>query len=348
MKDAGQKVAGNVKHVWIPILIGLSVVGIILWNEFDPSDFDTLIIDIQFYAGLSAALVFFVIQFMLMTYRFRLLSSEQLSMKQSFEVNSLVEFTSAVTPGIVGGSTLLIWFLNREGLNMGKSTAITITCLFLDELFFSLSCGVILLFTTLDDLFSNTPVLYSGISIVFFSLYVVIVLYTVMLYISLFVKPSWTAKVLLLVFSLPGLRKWKHNIEILNKDLEICAREMKQKSFAFWMQAFMISAVSWIFRYMIVNAILFAFNTGGNQLLALARQFVLWILMIVSPTPGGSGLSEYMFKVYYADYFSSSSIALMAGVCWRFFSYYTNLIIGVFIIPAWLRRKKQTSITEKL
>lgn len=54
---------------------------------------------------------------------------------------------------------------------------------------------------------------------------------------------------------------------------------------------------------------------------------------------GGSGLNEFMFKVYYADFFPSNDVTntLLVVVLWRLITYYTYLLAGVSIVPQWIR-----------
>lgn len=70
-----------------------------------------------------------------LTWRFRTLTDHDITWGQALRVNMLCEFTSAVTPSTVGGSSFGMIYLTGEGLNFGRSTAIMITTLFLDELF---------------------------------------------------------------------------------------------------------------------------------------------------------------------------------------------------------------------
>lgn len=72
--------------------------------------------------------------------------------------------------------------------------------------------------------------------------------------------------------------------------------------FYLWLKAFGITCLAWISRYLVVNALLIAFTTSGSLLLAFVRQLILWVVMTISPTPGGSGVSEYMFREYYTDF----------------------------------------------
>ena len=82
-----------------------------------------------------------------------------------------------------------------------------------------------------------------------------------------------------------------------------------------------------------------AFVPVHNHLLVFGRQLILWVVMSISPTPGGSGVSEYAFKEYYSDFFSSNSTIIFITLIWRLISYYLYLFLGVLLIPNWIKRK---------
>lgn len=140
-------------------------------------------------------------------------------------------------------------------------------------------------------------------------------------------------------FVLPLLRRWKKAIEELTDNFSgKFSSNQWQTHFVFWLKAFGLTCSAWVSRYLVVNALLFAFTTDGSQLVAFVRQLILWVVMTVSPTPGGSGISEYMFQVYYADFFSVSGMALVVAFVWRIITYYMYLMVGVCIIPGWLKK----------
>ncbi|MCP9612629.1 lysylphosphatidylglycerol synthase transmembrane domain-containing protein [Coprobacter tertius] len=324
-------------YVLIPVIIGLVVVGIMFYKEVDPSIFMHL--------KFTPASVFFIfLAFLLMfgrdlglMWRYRKVSDNRLTWRQAFRVNMLCEFTSAVTPSAVGGSSLIVVFLNREGIDAGRSTTLMITCLFLDELFFVISCLLVCLFFSFDDLFGTSVVFTRGVSILFYTIYALITLWTVFLYLALFKKPEWVRSFLNRLFSMKWLRHWQQPVARMADDLVHSSHDIAGRPAKFWAGAFGATIVSWTSRYLVVNALLLAFSSGGNHLLAFARQFVLWQVMAVSPTPGGSGLSEYMFTQYYHDFFPVVGMALVAAFLWRIITYYMYLAIGVCIVPAWLR-----------
>ena len=61
------------------------------------------------------------------------------------------------------------------------------------------------------------------------------------------------------------------------------------------------------------------------EVITFGRQLLLWIVMVASPTPGGSGLSEFAFKEYYNDIALGSGPILIITVIWRIISYYLYL-----------------------
>ena len=123
--------------------------------------------------------------------------------------------------------------------------------------------------------------------------------------------------------------------------------DFRHKSFLWWVRAFLATALSWTSRFMVVFAIFLAFGIDADQVMIVARQLVVWVVLTVCPTPGGSGVSEWIFKQYYGDMISSGALALVMALCWRVVSYYIYLIIGICVIPSWLRKWKKKRMAKK-
>ena len=75
-----------------------------------------------------------------------------------------------------------------------------------------------------------------------------------------------------------------------------------------------------------------------NQFLLFARQLVMWIMMLISPTPGGSGFAEFVFKEYLGSFIigGGAGVAIAMAIVWRLITYYPYLFVGVFIVPKWI------------
>ena len=107
-----------------------------------------------------------------------------------------------------------------------------------------------------------------------------------------------------------------------------------------WMRVFGATVVSWFSRYLVVNALFWGFVPSADGLLVFGRQFVVWVVLMVSPTPGGSGVSEWLFSNYYGDLIGNVSMALLLAIIWRLFSYYVYLIAGAFLAPRYFKKNK--------
>lgn len=326
-------------QVILPVLLGLFVIGWLFLDEFDPAVF--LSFDFTFFSALFIALAFLLMLMrdFGMMWRFRLLTDNELSWKQAFHINVLSEFTSAVTPAVVGGSSLIVIFLIKEGINAGRSTTIMFVNLFLDELFFLVVCPIVFLFIPLHELFNSSSVIVSTFSVVFTGLYITRLIWTSIMFIGIFKRPNWIRNMLLTLFRLPFLKRWYSNVDLLTNNLVQASHDIGNRSYWFWVKAFGMTLLTWSARFLVVNAVFMAFSPQNiNHLVVFARQLILWVFMVVSPTPGGSGVSEYAFKEYYSDVFSSTSAIIFVTFVWRIISYYLYLLLGFLVIPNWIKK----------
>ena len=275
-------------------------------------------------------------------WRIRLLTTGQLNWKKSFSVIMLWEFASALSPGVVGGAAVAMFILNREKIALGRSTAIVIITTMMDNLFYVMMIPITFLFINHVDLF---PTHYSGsgaIQVVFWSGYSVIAAAAVLLFLAIFVWPHLSKNILKTLFSIPFLTRWKDSAVKTGEDIVITSAEMRKESYLNWVKVYLVTCGSWISRYLVINAILQAFLNLSlyDHALILGKQFVLWLFMLISPTPGASGIAEYAFGELLVSF--SGSALLLAGmaVIWRLISYFPYLFIGAWILPRFLNKKK--------
>lgn len=330
--------------VLLPVAIGLAVIVLMFLYDARKENLKVVWDSIHF-TPWSVFCIFLAVLCMCgrdfgLIWRFRELTNNSLSWKQAWEVDMLCEFTNCITPSAVGGSSLGPVFLNSEGIEFGKATTLMLTTLFMDELFFVLSSPVVVLLTPSDQIFQATGAAFShGIKYTFWVIYALITAWTFILFTGIIWKPMWIQKVLNGIASWRWLRKWSESIRGLGMNMIATSEELKTKSFWFWLRVFIGTALAWTARYFVVNALFLGFLPGTDryQWDILARQFVIWVVLMVSPTPGGSGLSEWLFSNYYGDLVSTAGIALVMAILWRLITYYLYMLIGCIVVPAWLR-----------
>lgn len=294
---------------------------------------------------LSMALLSMVGRDLFYIIRIRILTKKQLSRKQSFQVIMLWEFASALAPGVLSGATVAMFILNREKIPLGKATAIVITTAFLDNLFFVLVVPILFLCLPATKLFSGEGIVYASAITIFWIGFSVFALLCLVLYLSLFQFPSLIKRLLLFVCKLPFLKRFESRAFQTGTDIEGSSAELKNENKSFWIKSFLATVGSWTSRYLVINCILQAFLHLNlfQQFQVLTKQFVLWLFLRISPTPGGSGVAEWAFGSLMSSYSSSIILLLGMALIWRLISYYPYLIIGSFLLPRWLLRtqKKQ-------
>ena len=350
-QDEHYKLVSRLKpgKIVIPILIGLAVVAWFIIREIDTDTLSQLNFTWRTLFWLLIAWCCMIGRDLGYMIRIRILSENDLNWRQAFRVIMLWEFTSAITPSTVGGTAVAVVFIHKEGISVGRSTSIVLATSFLDELYFVIMFPLILLIVGGDILFTTTLqgtgiALLNNLVFIAVAGYIIILLWVLLVGYGLFVDPVKIKNTIIWIFRLPFLKRWKDSAVKAGDDIVESSHELKRKPFIFWIKAFTATFLSWTSRYWVINAILVAFFTINDHLLIFARQLVTWIMMIISPTPGGSGFAEIILGRYISDAIPADavhvqSLALAIAIIWRIISYYPYLIIGASIVPGWIQKK---------
>lgn len=279
-------------------------------------------------------------------YRLRVLSDGHLSWRQSFNATFLWEFASALSPSVVGGSGVAMFIIGREGIVLGRATAIVLVTALMDELFYVIMVPLVFLFVGMNNLFPqelNNAFWGLPIQSIFWIGYSFILALVCLIFYSVFFKPRAFKFALLQVFRLKFLRRWRPQVIKVGDDIALTSVELRGKPKRFWAMAFGATIFSWASRFLVINFIAAAFFDVGDHLLLYARQLVMWVILLISPTPGGSGVAEVAFSAFFSDLLPTIGLIGAIAVIWRMFSYYFYLFIGVVILPRWLRKTRGNS-----
>lgn len=331
----------KVWRLMIPIVIGLGATVWMFYHEFaSQKDFH---FEMSWWVALSAVvgLVCMGIRDLANIQRFRMLTRpENLSWLQAFRINLLTEFSSAITPSAVGGSSLVVAFFKGEGISLGRSTAVMMSGLFLDQLFFVLTCPLMLYCFPAEELWGASSSIGATVEGLLKGVYFLLLAWCSILFLALFVAPVHIRKILNYLAAHGPLKRFGKGLKEFGDNLVESSQQLQHNSLWFWLKAFAVTAVNWTARYAVVCALLWTFAPNfGDQLIILVRQLMCWIVMTISPSPGGAGFSEYLFKTYYADYVSTAGDILIMACLWRVVTYYVYLIGGFILLPGWFKDK---------
>ncbi len=331
----------NPRKVWVPVILGL---GIVLYMFFsDPNitaDKLTLITDAAFWPILLAVLVFFS-RFAGYIFRIKSITKNELSWTSSLYVIILWEFASAVTPSVVGGTAVAVFILWKEGIKPGKALGFVLLTAIFDNLFFVLAAPVVLIFgmehvfPTITD---TSGMMESSMNAIFFVSYGLIAIYTFVMIFALLINPRLFKWVLIKVTSTKLLKKWQYSAYKRGTEMIMASEQLKGMGKKFWIYLSLSTIFIWSSRYLLLNFLMAAFaNISVHEhIVIFGKQIILWIVMLISPTPGSSGTAEYFFPMFFQE--NLGDYTLITNLLWRLFTYYPYLLLGAIFLPRWIKR----------
>ena len=329
-------------RIGLTIFIGLAVASYLVYKEYDPKSFENLSWSWTATLWIAVAVLMIAIRDFAYMVRIRILTDNKISWRNSFDTIMLWEFASAITPSVVGGSGVAIYIVNKEGVRLGRSTAVVLSSAFLDELFYILMVPTIIAAVGISNLFPEGMdkeifgVLW-GTKDLFILGYCFILFLTSFICYAIFFQPRGFKWFLLKVFNLPFLLKWRIQASETGDEIMVTSKELRHKPFSFWIKAFGATFASWTARFWVVNFIILAFTAVDSHLLIYARQLVMWVILLISPTPGGTGVAEFAFSGFLSLFIPFGLAGTLAFI-WRLISYYPYLFIGAIILPRWIKR----------
>lgn len=338
--------AFNARRVLLPVLIGLSITALLIWRNADGEALGK----VRWTWGTSFWMLLAALSVVVRDYaymvRIRHLTGRQLTWWRSFVVIMLWEFASALAPGIIGGGFLFaILILTREGVEAGKSITIITFTSFLDGIFLAVMAPLVYLFVGRTALFAGvdtgTGPWDTGFFIWFWTVYFGILAYKLFVGYALFVNPTFVKRALVGLFSAPILRRWRRSMVTTGDQLIISANGLRKRGWEYWWPALVATFVSWTARYSIVNCILHAFHPDmsfRNDAVIYGKQVIMGIIVLLSPTPGGSGLAEFIFHDF-LGMFIATGLAPALALLWRLMSYYPYIVMGLVLLPRWVRSR---------
>lgn len=331
--------------------ISLFISGLLIYKSLDWDALTAIQWNADILIWIIAGALLVVVRHIGYMYRLRLITDKKLSWYQSFNVISLWEFSSAVTPSTVGGAAVAIWFMKKEKLSLGKSAATSMLTIFLDQVFLAIGAAIMFFVLGADAMFaqdaqcrsqSELPMMsmfHNMQSIFFFGYFLFLIIIALLAY-GLFFNAHAFKSMLSGLFSLPFLKRWKSDALHTGDDMILTSAELKNKAKGFWWRALGSTAITWTAFFLIPACIIQAFfdPTLADMPVMFARMFAIWMLMLLPISPGGAGIAELTFSAMMCDFTDPALVATLALI-WRLLTYYPYLISGTIILPRWINRK---------
>ena len=325
----------NPNKVWLPAAISI---GFVIFKILTDEQFTTERLRLIFDARavpIILAFVILVVKEAAYVYRIRTLTNGELSLTSGIYIIILWEFASAVTPSVVGGTAVAVFIIMKEGISLGRSLAFVMLTAILDNLFFVVAAPLALLFLG-EVVF---PEATAGSRSFFVLSYILIAVYTLVMAAALFWKPRQFKYLLIKITSVKWLRRWRYRAYQHGNEVMWASSLIKGNPPSYWIKISLATIVAWVSRYAILNFLIAAYTKGlsaYDHIIIFGKHLILWIIMLISPTPGSTGTAEHFFIKFFDIYLFEFTLA--AALLWRVITFYPYLIVGAFALPRWINR----------
>lgn len=329
------------KRVWLSVAIGLAVVVFVAARDKNLTKESFFLMAEVSVSAIIIALLVLAVKDGLNTIRIKVLGEGAFSWKSALFIVLLWEFSTAVTPPLFGPMGLVIFVLYKEGVSLGKAFAYAMLLAFFDNLFF-LTAAPLAYFVSAGAVLPSSEgslnELGSGIDYFFYLSYGLVAYYTCFIAAAILFFPNLILRMLLWIASLKLMKRGRLVLSSRANELYAASQEFRGKHIGYWLKLLCLTYSVWIMKYLVINVLVSGFVALSleQHLLMVGRHLVMWLVMLVSPTPGSAGTAEYLFPAFFAEFLGDYTFA--GGLIWRLLSFYPYLIIGALILPNWIKR----------
>ena len=231
----------------------------------------------------------------------------------------------------------------REGIKLGKSSAIVLYGVLLDQFWYAMAVPILLVASIYFNVIPDETGMVGNVTM--FVIYAGLLIYGGLLAYGLLVNPLAMKRMIELVFRLPILRKFADKVNAEADNLVDYSRELRQKPMSFVVKAFLLSTLSWLCRVALPVIVVLSL-LPANEILLILRSLAMNLAFLIIPTPGGSGGVEGLFAVFLGPLIERSGFIGLAVFVWRIITYYISIGIGIIAMLWYVNRSVSTKLSE--
>lgn len=320
--------------IW-PVALGLAAVVIIAWLTWDRETMSNLGELINPALMLAAVGTLFV-RVLFGGWRLSFISRHRLSFWEGIRGQLAWDFSSNITPSLVGGAPLTAYYLVRESrvedgprVRLGEATALMTYIMVLDQVWFAMTVPVILVAVGFMEIIpSNIGSLGTWTILAYF---VGLMAYTGLFAYGTLLRPELLGRLINRFFRLPILRRFKDRVEAEMDEFIERVATLRKQPFDFFGRAMLLTAGTWIARYALVVFIIWSFVPEIDRILLFMRSVAMTISSLIMPTPGGAGGVEGLYALFFGPILPDKALLAPSLLIWRILGYYIFLAFGISI-----------------
>jgi glycosyltransferase 2 family protein len=273
--------------------------------------------------------------------KIRFLADKTINWMASIRIALTWDFASAITPSTIGGAPVATYAMTKEGIKLGKSSAIVLYGVLLDQFWYALAVPILLVSSIYFNVIPDETGMVGNITM--FVIYAGLLIYGALLAYGLLINPKAMKRLIEVVFRFPLLRKFADKVNAEADNMVDYSRELRQKPISFVVKAFLLSTLSWLCRVALPVIVVLSLLPAQEVLLIL-RSLAMNLAFLIIPTPGGSGGVEGLFAVFLGPLIDRTAFIGLAVFVWRFITYYFSIGLGIVAMLWYVN----SSVSEKL
>lgn len=274
--------------------------------------------------------------------KIRYLSDKELGWFASIRLALTWDFASAITPSTIGGAPAATYAMTREGIKLGKSSAIVLYGVLLDQIWYAIAVPILLLAGFYYAVLPPEIGFVGNLTMVL--IYTGLLMYGGFLTYGLILNPKALKRIIRKIFSWSYLQKYAEKMNSEAESLEEHSVHIRGKSMAFFAKAFFFSTMSWLCRVALPVIVILSL-LPGHEIMMVLRSLAMNLAFLIIPTPGGSGGVEGLFVVFLGPLIERTSFIGLAVFAWRIITYYVSIGLGI-IATLWYVNHKVVEIKD--
>ena len=194
--------------------------------------------------------------------------------------------------------------------------------------------------------FSDTEFM-EGVKFAFWTVYAGMVTITAALFIGIFIKPQGFRHALMWAFSCRLLSRWQPKIDKMTLNILATSDMLRHCSAGWWAKVFCATGLLWTSRFLVVNALFLGFAPRcppGHCILPAVRHLARTCSKPHTRWQRCKRMAIY--RILRRPRRRYARVALIIAVMWRVVSYYIYLLLGIFVLPSFLSKRKQPTIIK--
>lgn len=326
---------------YLAISIGLSVLSmaVVIYLTYTPGVLEHL--KPKRLPGLFIAIGVTLFKVYVSAVRLRFLADRDISLMAAVRIMLTWDFASSVTPSTIGGAPVATYAMTREGLKLGKSSAIILYGVLMDQFWYALAVPILLITGVFFEVIPDEIGFVGAATMML--IYAGLLIYGALLGYGLLINPKSLKKIIKKIFRLPLLRRFSEQVNAEAENLEKYSDQLSKKPIKFVVKAFLLTVVTWLCKVALPVIVVLSLLPGDEVLLVL-RSLAMNMAFLIIPTPGGSGGVEGLFAIFLGPLIDRTAFIGLAVFAWRIITYYISIGLGV-VAMAWYVNH---SVVEKL